>query len=1285
MRARKKLQACTALLTGIVLLLSVLFTQLAVLAKERGAYAQESTQEGDAEMRLHYDEPASEGTMYDFPSTGMNVDDAFDRWQQTVLPIGNGAIGATVWGEKERERITFNEKTLWTGGPSDSRPGYNGGNKTGVVYDGMTMAQLYEKIQELFLAGKTSEASALCAQLVGEKDGYGAYQAWGDIYLDFGITASAASYERGLDLETGTAYVEFTADGTSYSREYFVSYPDNVLVIRLTSDKEMTVGVEFESAQGAEQTTADGVLTLAGSLADNGMLWHSVLRAADGSVRAEDGEFTVTGKAITLIVAAATDYKNDYPSYRTGETASDLAARVGATAAAAAEKGYDALYAAHEEDYTQLYDRMSVGLGQSDPGMATDDLLQKYKNGKATDGEERYLEVLLYQYGRYLTIASSREGNALPSNLQGLWNPVNDPPWSSDYHMNINLQMNYWPTYASNLAECAIPLIEYVDSLREPGRVTAEVYTGVRSGEGEENGYTAHTQNTPFGWTCPGWQFSWGWSPAAVPWILQNVYEYFEYTQDEDYLREKIYPMMREEAVYFDQILIEDPSTGRLLTAPAYSPEHGPYTMGNTYEQTLIWQLYEDTIAAAQRLGTDTDKVEEWTATQAALMPIEVGESGQIKEWYDETALGKNESGSIKGYQSNHRHMSHLLGLFPGDLINRDDNEENGWLDAAVVSLEARGDQSTGWAMGHRLNAWARVGDGEHAYSLVRELFENGIYPNLFDAHPPFQIDGNFAYTSGVNEMLMQSNLGYIELLPALPSEWSSGSVQGMVARGNFELDFSWEKGCLQEVSVLSRAGGECTLRYPGIAEATVTDANGSPVEVTVIDEDKISFDTQEGGRFTVGGVPYSLPKVSGTQAVRLDTDEVRLSWSPIEGAEGYIIRRRKQNGEWKILAKTAETQYTDIAFLAEEYDGLEWSVSAYSQDGESSSATLFGTPVDYTQGVGSMHNDDDEMFVYSDGWEVQDNFSISYQGDVHWATDEASVSFEFCGTGFIVYGRRHAVFAVCDVYVDGECVQEAVSGYNAGDYGYLSGDPAQAAIVTVEGLGYGVHEVELRFYADPGNPSRKRVDFDGVETFGEDTAVKHLVTFDGGAGTGEQPYYGRVREGAEFTLPECGYTAPDGMEFAGWSDGTHTYAAGERCTMPEGGVSFTAVWREIGGGTFTVTVTGGTGGGEYERGAYVSVTADAPAEGMVFKGWEMDGKIVSERRTYSFIVNSDVELSAVYEAEAGTKPVTPPDDGGEETPSEAPVALIVGLSVGGAVVVAGGVTAAVLIRKRKK
>lgn len=487
-------------------------------------------------------------------------------------------------------------------------------------------------------------------------------------------------------------------------------------------------------------TVSGGRISVNGQLTDNQMKFSSqtqVITDNGGTVTDGDGKVSVFGASeVTIITSMGTDYKDEYPSYRTGETADELTNRVKWYVDQAKVKTYEELKENHVNDYQNIFNRVDLDLGQTISTKTTDALLSAYKAGTASEAERRQLEVMLFQYGRFMTIESSREtrtdGNGyvretLPSNLQGLWVGANNSPWHSDYHMNVNLQMNYWPTYSTNMAECAEPLVDYVDALREPGRVTAAIYAGVSSADGEENGFMAHTQNNPFGWTCPGWSFSWGWSPAAVPWILQNCWSYYEYTGDVSYLRDNIYPMMNERPLY-DQMLVRD-SDGKLVSSPAYSPEHGPVTSGNTYEQTLIWQLYEDTIKAAEILGTDEELVATWKANQADLKgPIEVGDSGQIKEWYTETTFNHNASGATLGEGYNHRHMSHLLGLFPGDLITEDNAE---WFAAAKVSMQNRTDASTGWGMAQRINSWARLGDGNKAYQIIKNLFNGGIYANL--------------------------------------------------------------------------------------------------------------------------------------------------------------------------------------------------------------------------------------------------------------------------------------------------------------------------------------------------------------------------------------------------------------------------------------------------------------------------------------------------------------------------------------------------------------------------
>lgn len=915
--------------TSLVVPGDVLNVQAAESKAETKAAGQENP------LRLWYNKPASKGNLIPGRTGGFGTTAEDDRWQQLTLPIGNSYMGANVYGEIGKEHLTFNQKTLWNGGPSTKRPDYNGGNKQ-TASNGAKMSDVFKSVGQLFLEGKNDEASNLCNQLTGESDGYGAYQSWGDIYLDFkGVTDSTAvqNYQRDLDLTKAIANVDYTLEGTNFHREYFISYADNVLAMKLTADgsKKLEFDVSFP-VDNAENVANNGLgksvtykaegntLVTAGQMQDNQLKMNSMLKVVtEGQVNpgSDNQSLHVSdASSVVIYVSADTDYKDSYPKYRTGESDEELAASVKATVEKAAGKNYDQVKADHIADYTNIFDRVDLDLGQGVSSKPTDELLAAYKANTATPEERSQLEVILYQYGRFMTIESSREGD-LPANLQGVWqNRVGDAnrvPWGSDYHMNVNLQMNYWPTYSANMAECAKPLIEYVDGLREPGRVTAKDYFGIESTEeNPENGFTAHTQNTPFGWTCPGWAFSWGWSPAAVPWILQNCWEYYEYTGDVEYMRDKLYPMLKEEAKLYDQILTDSgveitkpngEKSTRLVSVPTYSPEHGPRTLGNAYEQELIWQLYEDAIIGAKILGEDEALIQKWQDTQDRLAPIEIGESGQIKEWYDETTLGSiGERG--------HRHMSHLLGLFPGDLISVDNDQ---YMDAAIVSLKDRGMKSTGWGMGQRINSWARTGQGNSAYDLVKTLFNDGINPNLFDSHAPFQIDGNFGYTSGVNEMLMQSNMGYINVLPALPDAWSSGSVKGIVARGNFETDINWEDGKATSVKILSKNGGDCAVQYTGISQANVVDSNGKQVEFTKLSRDRIQFVSTQGERYTITNFPELAKGPENLEAVYTGAAGVELTWDKAASETATYNVYRKEDGSYEKVAEgLTKANYTD-------------------------------------------------------------------------------------------------------------------------------------------------------------------------------------------------------------------------------------------------------------------------------------------------------------------------------------------------------------------------------------
>lgn len=737
-------------------------------------------------------------------------------WEQAALPLGNGSLGLTVIGEVKKDKLVLNHKNLWAGGPSPKRPDYCGGNINKPDKDGKMPYDYYAQIREEFEKGNDKKASDLCEKLVGISDGYGTYLCWGELNFTANDIKKYRNYNRILTLSNGVCKISYDAklksgEWVNEKREYFVSHPDKCAVIRFTREgATLDYSLSLSTEHGGKLVyTDDGAILHYGSLADNNMkfcMYAKVLTNGE-TTAATDSLHIKNATEFTIVLSADTDYLDNYPTYRTGESLETLSHRVKENTQKVTEKSFDELFTAHINDFAPLYSRVSLDLNAI--GLTTADKLL-YSYHKKHFSDPRSAEQLLYQYGRYLTISSSREDDILPSNLQGIWNCCNDPKWSSDFHTNVNLQMNYWPTYNGNLAECAKPLIRYIKSMVIPGRLTAEYYTNVKSGEGEQNGFLFHTQCTPFGWTCPGWEFNWGWSPAAVPWILHNVYEYYEYTLDTEILKEDIYPMLKETAEYFSKLLVEH--NGRLVTVPCFSPENGPRTMGNTYEQALIWQLYDNTIKSAKALNVDDDLCEKWSDIQSKLKPYEIGADGQIKEWYHENHLG--EIG-----ERHHRHMSHLLGLYPCNAMNWYDNPE--LIKAAIVSMNDRTDKSTGWSMGQKINSWARALDGDRVLSIIGTLFKNGIYPNFWDLHPPFQIDGNFGFTSGVNEMLMQSHCGFIHLLPALPTAWEKGEITGLVARGNFTVDIEWNNGKLAEARITSNMGGKCKIYYEN-AEFTV-------------------------------------------------------------------------------------------------------------------------------------------------------------------------------------------------------------------------------------------------------------------------------------------------------------------------------------------------------------------------------------------------------------------------------------------------------------------------------
>lgn len=741
-----------------------------------------------------------------------------EKWESQCLPIGNGFLGASMLGGARRERIVLNEKSLWAGGPCENRPDYRGGNKR-------ERYKYVAEVQKLLAGGDYESAVGLLSELTGDGD-FGTYLLLCDAVIDFDLpNGEVKEYARRLDLDKSLYSCGFTVGGVRYAREAFASYPDRVIAFRFLCGEKMSFTLKLEKTHPSKIFAEDNALVYNGAVADNGMKFDARFKVVtDGGVEFSSEGISVRNSSETVIYfTAATDYEMKYPNYRSGISPETVTAPL---VNAAAEKGWEILYNAHYADYSAIYDRVKLKINEEAADLPADKLLEAYRNGDRAAMNR--LETLYFQYGRYLLISSSREG-ALPANLQGVWNESNTPPWCCDYHINVNLQMNYWGAYNTNLAETALPLIDFLDSLREPGRVTAaEYYNIVSDKDNPENGWTAHTQCSPFGWTAPGWGFYWGWSTAAVAWLMQNIWEYYEFTGDKETLRERIFPIMRESVRFYTQWLIYDEKQDRLVSSPTYSPEHGPVTVGNTYEQSLIEQLFIDFLAASKELSEEGKLQTKVREMLPKLKPYHIGRSGLLREWFEEDETGFDRS----KIQQNHRHLSHLMGLYPGKRITPQTPEH---MSAAVMSMNDRGDESTGWARAHRLNLWARTGDGERAYKLLRGLLGDCTFENLWDFHPPFQIDGNFGGSAGIAEMLLQSHEGVIRVLPSIPDEWTSGAFSGLCARGGFIIDAEWTDGAVTALCVRAKNGGECSVTFPtkdGVSAARLSNNAGERVKV---------------------------------------------------------------------------------------------------------------------------------------------------------------------------------------------------------------------------------------------------------------------------------------------------------------------------------------------------------------------------------------------------------------------------------------------------------------------
>ncbi|RXZ83269.1 glycoside hydrolase family 95 protein [Paenibacillaceae bacterium] len=755
-------------------------------------------------MRLWYDKPA-------------------EVWEEG-LPVGNGRLGAILFGHPDSERIALNEDSMWYGGPR------NRNNPDAL--------QQLPNIRELLLDGRLPQAQELAEMaLSGVPETQRHYVPLGDLQLTVQHgEGKRTAYRRELDLASGIAKVSYKVGDISYEREAFASFPDQALIVRLTCSSG-TLSLKTRLTRGNNNRYYDelvqagqNTMIMRGNCGGaGGSDFRIVLTAAaDGGTVTQLGEHLLVQEArsITLVLTAGTTFR--FP---------DLEAHCLQAAQKAAEQAYDVLKSRHAADVGALMSRVSLQLEATDPAasLPTDERLERIRQG----GQDLSLLALYYQFGRYLLISCSRPGS-LPANLQGIWNELMLPPWDSKYTININTQMNYWPAETGNLAECHEPLFELIERMKESGRVTArEMY--------DCGGFVAHHNTDIWADTAPQDRYMpasyW---PMGAAWLCLHMWEHYEYGRDEAFLR-RAYPTLREAAEFFVDFLYET-DNGELITLPSVSPENtyimpsgvrGVLCAGPSMDSQILHELFTACIQAATALDTDAEIVAQWTELRSRLPQPQIGKHGQLMEWledYDEAEPG-------------HRHISHLFALYPGKRFNLRTTPE--WTRAARVTLERRlasGGGHTGWSKAWIINLWARLEDGEQASINLQELLAHSTLPNLFDNHPPFQIDGNFGGTAAITEMLMQSHAGEIHLLPALPASWLTGKVTGLRARNGFEVSITWADGRLAEARIKAACDYRCSVRTRDMV--TVSTADGQVVNAESAADGSIAWQAEAGGTY---------------------------------------------------------------------------------------------------------------------------------------------------------------------------------------------------------------------------------------------------------------------------------------------------------------------------------------------------------------------------------------------------------------------------------------------------
>lgn len=778
-------------------------------------------------------------------------------WENWSLPIGNGYLGANVFGRTDTERIQLTENSLSNKG-------------------------LY---------------------------GIGSLTNFAELYIDFNHS-NPINYKRSLSLNDAISYVKYEDNNVNYSREYFASYLDKVLVIKLKANVagkiSFTLHPSIPYLKNSDTTTLkdDGrtgivsakgnLITLYGNMQYYNINYEGQFKVINygGTLISENDSEGNHGKIMVnkadsaiILVALGTNYQLKSTVFTEPVSTKKLAdfedphQRISEIIRKASTKTYQQLKHNHVQDYQKFFSRVDLDFGTKESLLPTDQLLANYKANKI----DHYLEELYFQYGRYLLIASSRTGT-LPSNLQGVWNQYDIAPWTSGYWHNVNVQMNYWPVFNTNLAELFTSYADYNKAFRNAATKNADNYVKQLNPKAytagiATNGWAIGTGASPYAIHSPGSHSG----PGTGGFTAKLFWDQFDFTQDLSALKSTDYPTMLGMATFLSKVVKE--KDGLLLADPSASPEQkvnnkNYETIGCAFDQQMIYENHVDVLKAAKLLSSNDATIATLKSQLNKLDPIQVGWSGQIKEYREEKKYG-----DIGEYH--HRHISQLVGLYPGTIIN---SSTPAWIDAAKVTLNERGDVSKGWSMAHRMNLWARVKDGNRAFKLYQDLLQQGTYDNLWDAHPPFQIDGNFGGTAGVAEMLLQSHQGYIEPLAALPLSWANGSYKGLIARGNFEVDAGWENGSATSFSIKSRAGQVCKIYYPNINRAILKDQFGKLVPYQKLGENLISFNTKKGQFFRVSSIP-KFKKIAPPKNLTIkEKEDIALDWEISIEAKTYSI-----------------------------------------------------------------------------------------------------------------------------------------------------------------------------------------------------------------------------------------------------------------------------------------------------------------------------------------------------------------------------------------------------------